>query len=199
MLSSNRGMSLMKVDFKKQKKTKTKLHQRRLCSPWNTLIPVVVAAKKAHDQMLPGELQVLVGASTFMDFFSFLFPLPQNTPSWDFVLRSEAFEAISDLLNLLLKWHSHFCSLSLFFFFFLEAKNNPPWHNLWSIFFRVKEAWNALLMVALRTDGTSRRCLSAPLRKPELCLSAFGRLFFHLDLISLAQLQCPERATGLPI
>lgn len=60
------------------------------------------AAKKAHDQMLPSELQVLVGASTFMDFF-LLFPLPQNTPSWDFVLRSEAFEAISDLLNLLLK------------------------------------------------------------------------------------------------
>lgn len=63
------------------------------------------AAKKAHDQMLPSELQVLVGASAFMDFFFFLspFPSPQNTPSWDFVLRSEAFEAISDLLNLLLK------------------------------------------------------------------------------------------------
>lgn len=32
-----------------------------------------------------------------------LFFLPQKTYSWDFVLKSEAFEAIFDLLNLLLK------------------------------------------------------------------------------------------------
>ena len=43
---------------------------------------------------------------------------PQKTYSWDFVLKSEGFEAIFDLLNLLLKWHSHFCSLFPFFFFF---------------------------------------------------------------------------------
>lgn len=45
------------------------------------------------------------------------FFLPQKTYSWDSVLKSEGFEAIFDLLNLLLKWHSHFCSLFPFFFF----------------------------------------------------------------------------------
>lgn len=33
----------------------------------------------------------------------YCFFLPQKTYSWDFVLKSEAFEAIFDLLNLLLK------------------------------------------------------------------------------------------------
>lgn len=79
------------------------------------------------------------------------FFLPQKTYSWDFVLKSEGFEAIFDLLNLLLKWHSHFCSLFRFCFF-SRARNNPAWHNLWSISagFYEDRLWRAV--VARRAD-----------------------------------------------
>ena len=106
-----------------------------------------------------------------------LFFLPQKTYSWDFVLKSEGFEAIFDLLNLLLKWHSHFCSLFPFFFF-PRARNNPAWHNLWSIltgFYEAQDPLWRLVVVARRADlrslGDSAPCL--------ICVyQSKGRLFF---------------------
>lgn len=80
---------------------------QQLCSPRNPHVTVVVycVLTQHRNKMLPSKLQVCLMHKYFHGFFFFffLFSLPQNTYSWEFVLRSEAFEAIFDLLNLLLK------------------------------------------------------------------------------------------------
>lgn len=123
-----------------------------LCSPRNTSIPVFVysALKRAPDQMSPSELWVLEGTSTFMgSFFPPVFLLPQNTHSWDSVLRSEAFDAISDLLNLLLKWHSHFCSPP-------QPRISPLDTTFWSISCRVTKGPRKLTVPCAAIHGSSR-------------------------------------------
>lgn len=76
-----------------------------LCSPRNTCIPVFVysAVKERLIKCRRVSFQLWKEQVLSWAPFSPVFLLPQNTDSWEFVLRSEAFEAISDLLNLLLK------------------------------------------------------------------------------------------------